>query len=77
MLLPENDEMARAVLARSDVRQLERVAIAAGMIDRWSRACAAVEAGLTSPGEVRRILGVARPPDRTHDAAVQHATEDG
>jgi type II secretory ATPase GspE/PulE/Tfp pilus assembly ATPase PilB-like protein len=77
MLLPESDEMARAVLARSDVRELERVAVSAGMIDRWSRACAAVEAGLTSPGEVRRILGVARPPDRIHDAEVQHATEDG
>ena len=53
-----------AVLARSDVRQLERVAVSAGMIDRWDRACTAVEAGLTSPGEVRRILGVARPPER-------------
>ncbi|MFI5457916.1 MAG: GspE/PulE family protein [Isosphaerales bacterium] len=64
MLLPETDEMARAVLARSDVRQLERVAVAAGMVDRWDRACTAVEAGLTSPAEVRRILGVARPPER-------------
>jgi type II secretory ATPase GspE/PulE/Tfp pilus assembly ATPase PilB-like protein len=61
MLVPETDEMARAVLARSDVRQLERAAVAAGMIDRWARACAAVEAGLTSPAEVRRILGVANP----------------
>jgi len=61
MLLPETDEMARAVLARSDVRQLERVAVAAGMIDRWDRARAAVEAGLTSPDEVRRILGFANP----------------
>jgi len=64
MLLPETDEMARAVLARSDVRQLERVAVSAGMIDRWERACTAVKAGLTSPAEVRRILGVARPPER-------------
>ena len=34
------------------------VAVEAGMIDRWQRACAAVEAGLTSPEEVRRVLGV-------------------
>ena len=44
--------------------ELEQVAVAAGMIDRWERACTAVEAGLTSPAEVRRILGVARPPER-------------
>ena len=34
------------------------------MIDRWERACVAVEAGLTSPAEVRRILGVASFPPR-------------
>jgi len=65
MLRPETDDVARAVLARSDVRRLEQVALAAGMIDRWERACAAVEAGLTSPAEVRRILGVAPPPPRS------------
>ena len=37
MLLPEQDELAQAILARSDVRELERVAVAAGMIDRWER----------------------------------------
>ena len=65
MLLLETDELARAVLAKSDVRHLEEVAVAAGMVDRWERACAAVEAGLTSPAEIRRILGVATPPKRT------------
>jgi general secretion pathway protein E len=65
LLLPETDELARAVLAYSDVRQLEQAAAAAGMIDRWERACAAVEGGLTSPAEVRRILGVATVPERT------------
>jgi general secretion pathway protein E len=64
MLLPESDELARAVLARSDVRTLERIAVAAGMVPRWERACAAVEDGLTSPAEVRRILGVTKPPPR-------------
>jgi general secretion pathway protein E len=46
------------------VRQLERAAVAAGMIDRWDRAITAVEAGLTSPAEVRRVLGVGALPDR-------------
>ena len=64
MLLPESDELARAVLARSDVRTLERIAVDAGMIPRWERACAAVEDGSTSPAEVRRILGVTNPPPR-------------
>ncbi len=65
LLLPETDELARAVLACSDVRQLEEAAVVAGMIDRWERACMAVEDGLTSPAEVRRILGVATIPERT------------
>jgi type II secretory ATPase GspE/PulE/Tfp pilus assembly ATPase PilB-like protein len=64
LLLPETEELARAVLARSDVRELERVAVAAGMIDRWERATAAVEQGITSPAEVRRILGVGPSPSR-------------
>jgi type II secretory ATPase GspE/PulE/Tfp pilus assembly ATPase PilB-like protein len=68
MLLPESDELARAILARSDVRQLERIAIDAGMVHRWERACAAVEAGLTSPAEVRRTLGLGQPPGRMGEA---------
>ena len=59
LLLPGQDRFARAVLAHADVSQLEEAAVAAGMIDRWVRACTAVESGSTSPGEVRRILGVA------------------
>jgi general secretion pathway protein E len=65
LLLPETEDLARAVLAYSDVRRLEQVAVDAGMIDRWERACTAVEHGLTSPAEVRRILGVATFPART------------
>jgi general secretion pathway protein E len=64
MLWPEPDELGRAILARNDVRQLERIAIASGMVHRWERAGAAVEAGLTSPAEVRRTLGVGQPPAR-------------
>ena len=43
---------------------LEQVALGAGMIDRWQRACTAVEAGLTSPEEIRRVLGVGSPPSQ-------------
>jgi type II secretory ATPase GspE/PulE/Tfp pilus assembly ATPase PilB-like protein len=46
-----------AVLTRADSADLERVAIQAGMISRWQRACDAVNAGLTTPAEVRRVLG--------------------
>ncbi len=67
LLLPETEELARAVLAFSDVRRLEQAAVAAGMIDRWERACVAVEQGLTSPAEVRRILGVAKFPELTRN----------
>ena len=61
MLLPDSDEFGRALLARADVRQLERIAVEAGMVHRWTRACSAVEAGLTAPAEVRRVYGVGRP----------------
>ncbi|MEN6494596.1 MAG: GspE/PulE family protein [Thermoguttaceae bacterium] len=57
MLTPERTELGRAILSRSDAATLERLAVEAGMATRWQRACAAVEAGLTSPGEVRRVLG--------------------
>jgi type II secretory ATPase GspE/PulE/Tfp pilus assembly ATPase PilB-like protein len=70
MLRPDTEELARAILEKSDVRRLEQVALAGGMIDRWERALAAVEAGLTSPEEVRRILGVGAPPPRPTAARV-------
>jgi general secretion pathway protein E len=64
MLLPDSEEIGRAILARADVRRLEQVATLAGMVHRWERACLAVESGLTSPAEIRRTLGVATPPVR-------------
>lgn len=57
MLTLDNPELASAVLARADSSELQRQAVAAGMTTRWQRACAAVAAGLTSPAEVRRVLG--------------------
>lgn len=59
MLKAENTELGRAILSRSDAAQLEQLAIKAGMVSRWQRAGQAVEAGLTSPAEVRRVLGFA------------------
>ena len=74
-LIPEGADIARAILARSDVRHLEQLAVEAGMIDRWGRACAAVEAGLTSPEEVRRVLGVGSPKPADRRAEEVHVPE--
>ena len=49
--------VAAGILARCDADQLQRAAVAGGMRTRWSCACAAVEAGLTSAAEIRRVLG--------------------
>jgi hypothetical protein len=58
MLIPGASELGRAILSRTDVAELERLAARAGMVTRWERACQAVETGLTSPGEIRRVLGI-------------------
>ncbi len=55
--------IGRAILDRADVPALEAVARAHGLISRWQRAAAAVEAGLTSPLEVRRVLGLRDTPE--------------
>ncbi len=60
MLMLEEGPLASAVLARVDVAQLEQLAVRGGMVDRWSRALAAVERGATSPAEVRRVLGFSK-----------------
>jgi len=57
MLLPRQTELGRAILSREDTATLEQLATRSGMITRWQRACRAVEAGRTSPAEVRRVLG--------------------
>jgi type II secretory ATPase GspE/PulE/Tfp pilus assembly ATPase PilB-like protein len=65
MLVPEKNEIGRAILSRSDVGRLEALAVGAGMVSRWERARRAVEAGLTSPAEVRRVLGIDDEPAAT------------
>lgn len=57
MLQAEASDLGRAILDRSDAGQLEQRAVQAGMVTRWQRALAAVEAGVTSPQEIRRVLG--------------------
>jgi type II secretory ATPase GspE/PulE/Tfp pilus assembly ATPase PilB-like protein len=54
---PERGALAQAVLQRADVPALETAARADGLVDRWRHAAEAIEAGLTSPIEVRRVLG--------------------
>ncbi|HEV3163892.1 MAG TPA: GspE/PulE family protein [Isosphaeraceae bacterium] len=61
VLVPDQGELGRAILSRTDVPQLESLAVETGMITRWQRACRAIEAGLTSPAEVRRVLGFSDP----------------
>jgi type II secretory ATPase GspE/PulE/Tfp pilus assembly ATPase PilB-like protein len=53
-------EIARAVHIRRDAHELEQSAVAAGLTTIMRRALAAVEAGRTSPAEVRRVLGAGR-----------------
>lgn len=61
MLSPEWPGVGDAILARADVGRIETVAVASGMVTRWERARRTVEAGLTSPAEVRRVLGLGEP----------------
>lgn len=65
MLVPEPTEIGRAILSRTDVARLDALAVAAGMVNRWERARIAVESGLTSPAEVRRVLGLSDPDSST------------
>jgi hypothetical protein len=61
MLPIDRPEIAAAVLARSDADTFGRLAEAAGMTNLWKQAIAAIEAGETSPAEVRRVLGMGWP----------------
>ena len=65
MLTAERTELGRAILSRSDAAALERLAVEAGMVTRWQRAYEALRAGLTSPQEIRRVLGFSDRPSVT------------
>lgn len=57
ILVPGRPEVARAILDKTDVARVEAAAVGAGMVTRWDRAAWAVESGVTSASEVRRVLG--------------------
>jgi len=57
LLPPIAGNLRQAVLERRDTAELAGIAAHAGMATLSRRACTAVEAGLTDPAEVRRVLG--------------------
>ena len=57
LLQPDLKGLGRAILSRGDAAELEGFAEQAGMTTLWQRAVQAVEAGQTSPAEMRRVLG--------------------
>ncbi len=57
--------LGAAVLAHADARDLQCLAVKAGMQTLLDRACHAVALGLTSPHEVRRVLGFATATETT------------
>jgi type II secretory ATPase GspE/PulE/Tfp pilus assembly ATPase PilB-like protein len=57
MLVPDRPELRRAILAREDADTIEQLAVAGGMASLWQAACDAINQGMTSPAEVRRVLG--------------------
>lgn len=60
MLQPNHVDIANAILNRSDATVLSQLAVQSGMRTQWDRALEAVNHGITSPVEVRRILGMTR-----------------
>ena len=56
-LVPELHAIGRSILKRDDAIEIERKAISGGMKTRWVEASESVAAGLTSPAEIRRVLG--------------------
>ncbi|WP_350199006.1 GspE/PulE family protein [Gimesia maris] len=60
MLQPGQTEVANAILNGADATVLHQLAIQSGMRTQWDRAQEAVNQGLTSPAEVRRVLGMTR-----------------
>lgn len=59
-LKTESSELGRAILSRTDANELESLAVSGGMKTRWQRAIEAVEEGLTSPEEIRRVFGFSK-----------------
>ena len=62
MITLDEGPLGQAILRRADVAEIEALAKRAGMTNCLARAVAAVEAGRTSPAEVRRVLGFSASP---------------
>ena len=60
LLDPRGDggSLSQAILARQEANVIEQHAVDAGMTTLWHRAVEAVEEGVTSPSEVRRVFGL-------------------
>lgn len=58
MLVPDRNELGHAIISRSDTATIERLAVEGGMITQWQRGVEAVGAGVSSPREIHRVLGV-------------------
>jgi type II secretory ATPase GspE/PulE/Tfp pilus assembly ATPase PilB-like protein len=58
ILTPAHPEISQAVRTHMDVNQLDSIALRLGMVGLDERARLSVEAGLTDPAEVRRVLGI-------------------
>jgi general secretion pathway protein E len=56
----EATELGKAILSRTDVDELEQLAVQAGMKTRLQRGHEAVAAGETSPAELIRVFGTGR-----------------
>ncbi len=63
MLQPDQKEIGRAILSQFDVDDLQRTAMANGFRTLGQRARGLIEAGWTSPAEIRRVLGFRNDPD--------------
>jgi general secretion pathway protein E len=64
LLVTDPSELGRAILSRTEASQLEQLAIRNGMVPIWQHAMQAVQAGQTSPHEIRRTFGFATSPER-------------
>ena len=62
MLHPNQKDVGRAILSKFDADDLQETAMAAGLRTLGQRAMALIEAGRTSPVEIRRVLGFRNAP---------------
>ncbi len=67
LLTTRRDLIGQAILSRHEATRIEQTAAREGMTTLWKRALAAVEDGVTSPTEVRRVFGL-----RTDPSASDH-----